>query len=98
MCGIDPVDDGLVINSKQATDAAEAVAFEVQLKCYLFGISIIAKRQRFRCIGAAAYLTLVTLVSGAVEAGLNLSFGILAIRASHHANAYNIVRFDLDSP
>jgi hypothetical protein len=43
-------------------------------------------------------LTLVTLSSGAVETGLNLSFGVLAIRASHDAYAYNIVRFDLDSP
>lgn len=87
-----------MINSKQATDAPKAVAFEVQFERHRSGISIIAKRQRLRCIVAAAHLTLIALGSGAVKTSLNLSLGILAIRASHHANAYNIVRFDLDSP
>ena len=87
-----------MINSKQAANAPEAVTFQVQLERHLFGLVAITKRKWFWRVGAAAHLTLVTLSSGAVEASLNLSFGVLAIRASHDAYAYNIVRFDLDSP
>lgn len=87
-----------MINSKQAANAPKAVTFQVQLERHLFSISVITKRKRFGRVSAATHLTLVTLGSGAIETGLNLSLGVLATRASHHAYAYNIVRFDLDSP
>ena len=93
---IDPVDYRLMINREQATDAAKAVAFEVELESHRFGLVVVAGRMRLRRVLAEAKLTLIALAARAIEPAFHLSLAGLAVWASLHVESYNTIRSDLD--
>jgi hypothetical protein len=98
MGGVDPVSDRLVVNREEASDPAEAVAFEVELEGRLSGLVVVTERVGARRVLAAARLALKALRAGAVEAGLNLPLGAVAVGALVHVKPYTIIRSDLGNP
>jgi len=62
---VDPVGDRLVVDREEAPDAAQAVAFEVELERGLSALPVVAVRVRARRVPAAARLALYALAAGA---------------------------------
>ena len=98
MKGVDPVDDRLVVDRKQAPDAAKAVAFEVEFECRLFCFVIIAEWSRHWRVLAATLLALKTLTTRACKTGSDLARSVLAVGTSNHVERYSIICLALDSP
>ena len=84
-----------MVDREEASDAAEAVAFEVELERRLPRLVVVAERVGPGRVLAAARLALKALTAGAVEAGFNLPLRALTVGTLMHVKAYNIIRSDL---
>ena len=82
----------------QSADAAQPVAFEVELERGLARLIVIAERERVGRVPAAARLTLKAPAARAVEARFNLPLRAAAMGAYSHVKRYNIVSADLGNP
>jgi hypothetical protein len=70
--GVDPVDDRLVVDAQDATDAAEVSAFEVETHRFALRLLGITERLRLRGVGALTVSALVALTAGARVTGFSL--------------------------
>lgn len=87
-----------MVDREQPPDAAEAVAFEVELERGLPRLLVVAERVRVGRVLAAARLALKALRAGAVEAGLNLPLSAVAMGTLMHVKAYTTISADLGNP
>ncbi len=89
MISIDPVDDGLMIDCEDATNAAEVYAFQV--KPYRLALDLIGVAEWLWVgrIDAAAGATLITLAAAHRAPVSSLVFCCLTVRTLAHAAAYN---------
>ena len=87
-----------MVDREQPPDAAQAVAFEVELEGGLSRPVVVAERVGRGRVLAAARLALKTLRAGAVEAGLHLPLGAAAMGTLLHVKRYSIVSADLGNP
>ncbi len=97
MIGVDPVDDRLVVDREDATDAAEVSAFEVKAHRLALDVFAVAKRQRLRRVDACAGAALITLTAAQGTAVGSLVCCRFAMGASAHAVSLQH-NFDLDTP
>ena len=66
------------MNTKQAANGAIRSAFEIELDSLLFNLEVVTHRFRLGCKIALALLTTVALDTGAIVAGFNHVFILLA--------------------
>ena len=75
MVGVDPVDYRLMVDAKDAPDAAEVRAFEVEAHGLAPRLLRVAERLRVESVDALAVLAPVALAAGAGVAGFSLLLG-----------------------
>lgn len=74
MVRVDPIDDTLVVDCKNTSDAAEVRAFEVKAHRFALRLVRVAKRFRLWRVKALAFSALVALAAGVRMTGFGLRF------------------------
>jgi hypothetical protein len=98
--GINPIDNGLVVDADQPRDASEVDAIDVHAQGHLSFFGFVAFVFWFWGVGASAVLTMSSGAAAVIGAGFGLSIRGLAGRAGQNRSVRNIHKkhYDIYSP